>query len=149
MAGILYSGCSNTLSAFYLESSGISDSGAKKVADAVRGCTRLFAFYLCGMPISGETVTYILESMANTSTIRSVNLCAGEISKEQMDSCLDRLQQSGVARQVTVRFQCGSGSAKSMYEEFAAEWSEELYEFKIVHFISDLFNDEVILGVPK
>ncbi len=142
-------GCAGTLSALCLMGSSISDSGAKKVADAVRGCTRLSAFYLNGNPISGEALVHILEGIAGISTVRSVNLCVGEISKEQMDSFLSRMQQSGVAKQLKLRFQCGTEAAKSVYNKFAAEWNATLAEFKIVPYIFVLFMDDVIIGLPK
>ncbi len=50
---------------------GISDSGAKKVADADRGCTRLPAFYPDCESISGETLVYTLEGMAGISTVQA------------------------------------------------------------------------------
>ncbi len=147
VAEILSSGgCASTLSALFLSSGRISDSGAKKVADAVRGCPRLSAFYLSGKPISGETVAYILEGMADISTIRSVNLRLGEVSKEQMDSCLNRLQQSGVARQLKLRFGCNTEASESMRKKFAAEWNAKLAEFRVVPFIDHLFDVDVILG---
>ncbi len=139
-------GCASTLSALCLVGGSVSDSGAKKVADAVRGCTRLSAFYFEGEPISGETLAYIL---AGISTVRSLNLRVGEISKEQMDSCLSRMQQSGIAKQLKLRFGCDTEAAKSACKEFAAEWNAALAEFKIVLFIFDLFTHDVILGVPK
>ncbi len=119
-------GCASTLSALCLAGDSISDSGAKKVANAVRGCTRLSAFYLYGGPISGETLAYILGGMAGISTVRNVTLHVGEINKEQMDSCLNRMQQSGVAKQFKLRFQCGTEAAKSVCEKFAAEWNATL-----------------------
>ncbi len=106
VAEIISSGCTSTLSAFCLSSDSISDSCAKKVANAVRNCPLLSTFYLCSNPLPGEALAYILENMAGISTIRSVGLRIGDVSKEQMDSCLDRLQQSGVARQLKLRFQC-------------------------------------------
>ncbi len=139
-------GCASTLFALCLRSGDISDSGAKKVADAVRDCTRLSAFYLYGKSISGETLAYILEGI---STVRSVNLHVGEISKEQMDSCLSRMQQSGVAKQLKLRFQCGTEAAKSVCKKFAGEWNATLSEFKIVPHIGILFMNDVILGVPN
>ncbi len=149
VAEILSSGrCASTLSALFLMSDRISNLGAKKVADAVRGCPRLSAFYLRGKLISGEAVTYILENMAGISTIRSVNLGIDEISKEQMDSCLNRLQQSGAARQLKLRFECVTGAAKSVCEKLAAKWNAKLAEFRIVHDIENLFRLEVILGMP-
>ncbi len=149
VAGILSnSGCANTLSSFYL-GGGISDPGAKKVADMVRGCPLLSAFYIEGNPISGEMAAYILEGVADVSTIRSVNLCVGGIGKEQMDSCLDRLQQSGVAKQLNLRFRCGTEAAKSVCEKFETEWNAKLAEFRIAPSISRVFIENVILGVPK
>ncbi len=142
-------GCASTLSALCLASGSVSDSGARKVADAVRGCTRLSEFYLEGKPISGETLAYILEGMAGISTIRSVNLRVGEISKEQMESYLSRVQQSGVAKQLKLRFQCDTEAAKSVCKKFATEWNATLAEFKIVSSIFSLFLDDVIVGVPK
>ncbi len=150
VAEILSSGgCANTLFAFYIGGGDISDSGVKKVADAVGGCPLLSEFYIESKPISGKTVAYILESMAGVSTIRSVNLRGGEISKEQMGFCLDRLQQSGVARQLKLRFRCDTEAAKSVCEKFEAEWNAKLAEFRIVSSIGSLFTDEVTLGVPK
>ncbi len=149
MAEILSSGgCASTLSTLFLVRGGISDSGTKNVADAVRGCPRLSALYLHGEAISGETLAHILESMAGISTIRSVNLRLGEVSKEQMDSCLNRLQQSGVARQLKLRFQCVTEAAKSVCKKFAAEWGAKLAEFRVVPSIIGLFNAEVTLRMP-
>ncbi len=142
-------GCAGTLSALCLESGRISDLGIKKVADAIRGCTKLSAFYIESKPISGEAVAYILADMADTSTIRSVNLCIGEISKKQMDPCLNRIQQSGAAKQLKLRFRCGTKAAWSVCEKFEAEWNAKLAEFRVVPSIAGLFTDEVILGVPK
>ncbi len=139
--------CASALTAFYIRIDNASNSGAKKVADAIRGCTKLSAFYLDGVPISGETLAYILEGMI--STIRSVNLHIGKIRKEKMDSCLDRLQHSGVAKQLKLRFQCDTEAAKSVCEKFAAEWGAKLSEFRIVPYIIELFEEDVILGVPK
>ncbi len=153
VAEILSSGeCASTLSALFLGFGTISNSGAKKVADAVRGCPKLSAFYLDGTPISGEMLAYILECVAGISTIRSVNLYLGEVSKEQMDSCLNRLQQSGVARQLKLRFECATvdtEDTESMCEEFEAEWNAKLAEFRIVSVLEGLFIVDVILGVPK
>ncbi len=140
------SGCASTLSAFYIFGNYISDSGAKKVASAVRGCPLLSEFFLDGNSISGETVAYILEGMAGVSTIRSVNLNISDISKEQMDSCLGRLQQSGVASQLKLRFECGTEADKSVYNKFAAEWNAKLAEFAVVRHISDLFMYGLILS---
>ncbi|MDR3576438.1 MAG: hypothetical protein P4L50_21425 [Anaerolineaceae bacterium] len=141
--------CASTLSAFYLGSNGISDSGAKNVADAVRGCTSLSEFYLDGAPTSGETMAHILESMAGISTILSVNLCISEIIKVQMDSCLNRLQNSGIAKQFKLLFQCDTEAAKSVCNEFEAEWNAKLAGFRIVPTIDGLFMDDVIIGMPK
>ncbi len=141
--------CASTLSAFYMCVYKMPDSGAKKVADAIRGCTRLSEFYLYSRLISGETVTYILKGMAGVSTIRSVNLCIGEISKEQMDSCLDQLQQSGNAKQLKLRLRCETEAANSVCEKFAAEWNAKLSEFRIVGPTTDLFENEVLLGMPR
>ncbi len=138
--------CASTLSAFCIQIDDATDSGTKKVADAIRGCTKLSALYIGGKPISGETLVYILESMI--STIRSVNLCIGEISKEQMDSCLDRLQHSGVAKQLKLRLQSMAG-AYGVCKEFAAEWHAKLSEFRDVYYILGLFEDDVILEVPE
>ncbi|MDR3715202.1 MAG: hypothetical protein P4L51_20505 [Puia sp.] len=142
-------GCASTLSAFSMWSRDISDSGAKNVVNVIRGCTRLSEFYLDSNPISGETVTYILEGMACVSTIRSVNLYIHDVSKEQMDSCLDRLQQSGIAKQLKLRFRCYTETAKSVCKKFAAEWNAKLSEFRIVDFIADLVQDDVILRMSK
>ncbi|MDR3575724.1 MAG: hypothetical protein P4L50_17835 [Anaerolineaceae bacterium] len=150
VAEILSSGgCANTLSAFCLDTDGISDSGAKKVADAIRNCTRLSSFYLYGKPLSGDTVANILEGMI-ISTIRTVNLYIGEVSKPQMDSCLDRLQQSGAARQLKLRFQCDTDAVatESMCDKYAAEWDGKLSEFRVVRSIDGLFKKELILGTP-
>ncbi len=76
-----------------------------------------------------------------------MNLSIGEISKEQMDSCLDRLQQSGVAKQLKLRFACDSDNTKIVCEKFAPEWNEKLAEFRIVSSVSNSFHDEVILGL--
>ncbi len=141
--------CASTLSAFYLWSDAVSNSGAKKVADAIRGCTKLSAFYLDGGWISGETLEYILECMTGISTIQSVNLHLGEISKEQMDFCLHRLQQSGVARQLKLRFDCCALAANSVCKKFEAEWNAKFAELRIVSNIHELFMHEVILGIPK
>ncbi len=150
VAGILSSGrCARTLSALFLEGGRVSDSGVKDVMDAVRGCLRLSAFYLSGKSISGETLARILEGVAGISTIRSVNLCLGEVSKEQMDSCLNWLQQNEVARQLKLRFECDIEAAESVCEKLAAEWNAKLAEFRVVPSIVNLFNVEVILGVPK
>ncbi len=138
--------CASTLSAFCLWGDGISDSGAKMVANAVRGYPRLSEFYIEGQPISGETVAYILESMAGISTIRSVNLWIGEISKEQMKSCLSKVR---VARQLKLRFQCYTEAAASVCREFAAEWNAKLAEFRIVPYLYNIFREELILRVPK
>ncbi len=148
VAKILSNGCASTLFAFYLGGY-ISDLGAKEVADAIRGCPLLSEFFLDGKPLSGETLAYILDGMAGVSTIRSVNLCIGEVSKERMDSCLDRLQQSGVAKQLKLRFECVTEAANSMCEKFAAEWNAKLAEFEIVAHISVPFEFGVILGIPK
>ncbi len=142
-------GCASTLSAFCILGGGISDSGAKKAMDAMRGCTRLSDFYIGVNPISGETLMYILGRIAGVSTIRSVNLCIGEFSKEQMDSCLDRLQQSGVAKQLKIRFLCDTDTVLSVCEEFGAEWDARLAEFMIVSSFSHFFADELIIGMPK
>ncbi len=139
-------GCANTLSAFCLWCSGISDSGTKKVADTIRGCPLLSVFCIEGKPISGETAAYILEGVAGISTIRSVNLCVGKISKEQMDSCLSRVQKNGVARQLKLRFQCDTEADKSVCEKFAAEWNAKLAEFMVVQSINVLFITEMTLG---
>ncbi len=140
-------GCASTLSAFYIWINDAADSGTKKVADAIRGCTKLSEFYIGGELMSGETLVYILEGMI--STIRSVNLYVGEVSKEQMDSCLGRLHQRGVAKQLKLRFQCGTEAVKSVCEKSAAEWNTKLAEFRIVSGILNIFRNEVILGVPK
>ncbi|MDR3572343.1 MAG: hypothetical protein P4L50_00640 [Anaerolineaceae bacterium] len=139
-------GCKNTLSAFCLESRCLSDSGTKKVADAVRGCTRLSEVYLSGKPISGKTTAYILESMAGVSTIQSVNLYIGEISKEQMDSCLDQLEQSGVAGQLKLRYKCDTKDAENVCKKFAVEWNAKLAKFRIISSVTNCFEHEVILG---
>ncbi len=141
--------CTRTLSALCLVSGRISDSGTKKVADAVRGCTRLSAFYLDGEPISGETLAYILEGITGISTVRSVTLCVDEISKEQMDACLSRMQQSGVAKQLKLRFGCDTEAAKSACRKFAAECKATLAEFMFLSSIGTLFLEEMILGVPE
>ncbi len=141
--------CASTLSVFSMWSSDISNSGAKKVADTIRGCTKLSAFYFGGKAILGETLAYILECMAGISTIRSVNLRIGEIRKKQMDSCLDRLQQSGVAKQLKLRFCCSTSAVNDVCEKFEAEWNAKLAEFRIVADISNLFIHEVIIGVPE
>ncbi len=150
VAKILSNGeCANTLSALFLESTSISDLGARAMADAVRGCPRLSAFYLRGNPISGETVAYILEDMAGISTIRSVNLNLCEVSKEQMDSFLNRLQQSGVARQLKLRFEYHDVVAVNRCLEFIPECIAKLAEFDLPFSITSLFNAEVILGVQR
>ncbi len=140
-------GCASTLSVFYIWIDDAPNSGAGKVADAIRGCTKLSAFYIGCELISGGTLVYILESMNNT--IRSVSLRIGEVSKEQMNSCLGRLHQRGIAKQLKLRFRCGTKAAKSVCEKSAAEWNTKLAEFRIVPSIQDIFMDEVILGVPK
>ncbi len=142
-------GGANTLSALSLWSERISDSGAKKVVDAVRSCTRLSEFCLYCKLVSGETVAYILDDLACISTIRNVNLWISEISKEQMDSCLSKMQKSGVARQLKLRFQCDTEASDGVCKKFAAEWNAKLAEFRIVPSIANLFVEEVILGVPK
>ncbi len=142
-------GCVNMLSAFCLWGNGISDSGAKKVADTVRGCPLLSSFYIDGKPISGEMLVYILKGVTGISIIRSVNLCVGEISKEHMDSCLSRMQKSGVAKQLKLRFQCNTEAAKSVCEKFKAEWNAKFVEFRIVLGISGCFMGDFILGTPK
>ncbi len=130
-------------------SDNISDSGAKGVVDAIRGCPLISSFYLDCKPIAGETVTYILEGVKGVSTIRSVNLYIGDVSKEQIDSCLDRLQQSGVAKQLKLRFRCDTEAARSMCKRFQAEWNAKLAELRIVPDICYAFVEDVILGVPK
>ncbi|MDR3549326.1 MAG: hypothetical protein P4M11_13865 [Candidatus Pacebacteria bacterium] len=142
-------GCASTLSAFYIWSTNISDLGAEKVADAVRGCPLLSEFCFDGKLISGKTVAYILESMAGVSIIRSVNLCIGEVSEEQMDSFLSRVQKNGVAKQLKLRFQCDTEDAASVCKKFASEWNVKLAEFKIVPYIGIIFVNEVIIGVPN
>ncbi len=140
-------GCASTLSAFCLVSASISDSGTRKVTDAIKDCTLLSSFYIDGQPISGETLAHIFEGVI--STTRSMNLCIGGISKEQMDFYLDRLQKSGVAKQLKLRFQCGTEPAKGVCKKFEAEWNAKLAEFRVVQFISSLFIEDVIIGVPK
>ncbi len=142
-------GCASTLSALFLKSYRISDSGAKKVVDAVRCCPRLSAFYLYGSSISGEAMAYILENMAGISTIRSVNLYLGEVSREQRDSHRNRLQQSGVARQLKLRFKCVTAAFRGERRSFTIEWNAKLAKFMDAFDIESLFNAEVILGVPK
>ncbi len=142
-------GCANTLSAFCLWSSDISDSGVKKLADTVRGYPLLSSFYFDGKPISGETATYILEGVTGVSTIRSVNLHIGDISNEQMDSCLSKVQKSGVARRLKLRFQCDTEAVKSVCKKFGVEWSAKLYEFGIVQSIGGYFINGVLFGLPK
>ncbi len=146
---ILSSGCTNTLSALCLGNSCISDLGIKKVVDAVISYPRLSAFYLDSKPISGETLAYILERMAGINTILSVNLVVGDISKEQMGSCLDRLQQSGIGKQLKLRFECGSDHAKIVCTEFAAEWNGKFPEFRIIPYVNYLFFKEMMIGVLR
>ncbi len=141
-------GCANTLSAFCLESRCLSDSGAKKVADVARCCPKLSSFCLDCKLISGETAAYILEGMAGASTIRSVSLRVGEVSEGKMNSCLDRLQQSGTAKRLKLRFRCDTEAAQSVCDEFAAEWDAKLAEFMIIPVIVSLFENEMILGSP-
>ncbi len=117
----------STLSSFCLWGDGSSDSGAKNVADAVRSCTKLSEFYLRGKPISGEALAHIFGGYI--STIRSVNLYIGEISKEQMQYCLNRLQQSGTAKQLKLRFRCSGYHSEIAYDRFAAEWNGKFAEF--------------------
>ncbi len=155
---IVSGGCASTLSAFYLSSCRISDLGAKKVAD-IFGCSHpLSAFFINDCSLSGETVAYILKNVADTITstsasastiIRSVNLRVGKISKEQMDSCLNLLQPSGAGKQIKLRFQCNDESTKIVCEKSEAEWNGKLAEFRIVKDLQNLFEEEMILGVPQ
>ncbi len=149
VAEILSNGrCVNTLSAFCLWGK-ISDLGAKNVADTVRGCPLLSRFYLGGSSISGEAVTYILKGMAGIGTIRSVSLRIGEISKEQLNSCLSSAQESGIAKQLKLRFRCDTAAAKSVCEKFPAERKAGFAEFKVVPEISGCFIEDLILRTPK
>ncbi len=140
-------GCASTLSAFCFWSFDASNAGAKKIADAIKSCTKLSEFYLCGNPVSGVTVAHILAGMAGSSGIRSVNLRISEINKGKMDSGLKQLQQSGVATQLKLRLECDTKAAKSTCNKFAAEWNAKLDKFMIVGSIVELFENEVILGV--
>ncbi len=142
-------GCTSTLFAFDLRCGNISDPGAKKLSDVIRGCPLLSELYFDGKPISGETVAYILKSMADVRTIRSVNLSINEISKEQMDSCLERVQKNGVAKQLKIRFRCVTEAAQSVCKNYEAEWNAKIAEFSVVPYINDLFSAEVIIGMPK
>ncbi len=144
--------CARTLSAFHLSSFNISDLGAKHVADAIKSCPLLSSFYLFNYQMSGETLAYILKDMAGSSTIiRSVSLCVGSISKEQMDSCMDQLQQSGAGKQLKLRFECEYGFKldESAREKVAVKWNGKFAEFRFVHSIRRLFEEETILGVPQ
>ncbi len=149
VAKILSSECSSTLSAFCLWSCSISDICAGKIADVVRSWPLLSGFYIDGAPTSGETLVYVLNGMSNIRTTRSVNLCIRGISKGQVDSCLSRVQQDGVGRLIKLRLQCGSGPDKDVCGKLAAECGQKLEEFRVVPDIFRVFQEEVVIGVPK
>ncbi len=141
----IISSCNRTLSAFLLSSRDISADGAKKVVDMVRSWPLLSEFYLSGQRLSEETLAYILEAMAGVSCIRSVNLYIGGVaSKGQIDYCLARLQFSGVAKQLKLRFQCEDN--ESMYEKYIADWKEKFAELRIVEYVTLPFIEERVLG---
>ncbi|MDR3576144.1 MAG: hypothetical protein P4L50_19935 [Anaerolineaceae bacterium] len=141
--------CSSTLSIFCLGGYNISELGIKKIASMIRGCPQLSSFYFDGKPLSEEMMEYILESMADVSAIRSVNIKVSGISKEQMDCFLNRQRQSGAGRQFKLRFKCCLDNDKIVCKKLAAEWSGVLAELRIVGSIYELFEDEVVLGVPE
>ncbi len=143
----IISSCVGTLSAFGLWGTNISDTGAKKVLDMIRSWPLLSEFYLTGQSISEETLAYILKAMTGVSSIRSVNLeIGGKLSKEQMDSCLRGLQQSGIGKQLKLRFSCNDDSVWKIYKKCIAEWNGKFAELRIVKNISFIFVEEVILG---
>lgn len=110
-----------------IQEANISNSGAKKVTDAVLG----YQHFVSGACRHQERRWRISWRVWLTSAL-SENLCVGEISKKLIDSCLDRLQQSGVAKRLKLQFKCESNSAATVYGKFAAEWNHNLSEFRIV-----------------